>query len=444
MYDMLFNGSDLCAPSHISTPSAYAPHRTQSQALLPRTLEYVVTHRSHPKEHFTKTYAPFPADHDASCAGPDPSVTPLPQHGVTTRQDGDSSHPDESFYICKNHMMSSMGDVEGYSVSAFWPRQEFVVHHGGGGGGAAVLEWDVNLNDDHHTVRSWWEILITPRSSLRVGAGPIDSPISETYPDERIVLSFRRNVRQIRVGVADAEEWIVDEMQFGEYDYAYWRALHPNDPATVDHRIRRTMRVTFDDNQLTWGIATADDTMDEWSVPLPGGVPFAQGLVLFKTHAYTPTKDGNFDTYTFHWDNIRFSGPVTGRYDTFAASSVVYLQRNGSRAIGDNDTVTVNLPVLETMANPVLFGQVHHPMRGQVLLSINGEPNIEVSPYAYENDGCWSVDWQSFRLPLDPNVLVAGENTLTWTVGPRPPSSCVPDEEWDGFSVKFLHVQVAA
>ena len=53
---------------------------------------------------------------------------------------------------------------------------------------------------------------------------------------------------------------------------------------------------------------------------MPGGLPFTRGLVLFKTHAYNPTKDGNHDVYTFHWDNIRFDGPVGGRYEVAEAS----------------------------------------------------------------------------------------------------------------------------
>ena len=39
--------------------------------------------------------------------------------------------------------MLSMGEVEGYSVTSFWPRQEFDFANGG------VLAFDVNVNDDH-------------------------------------------------------------------------------------------------------------------------------------------------------------------------------------------------------------------------------------------------------------------------------------------------------
>lgn len=50
-----------------------------SQALLPRTFDYVVTHRTHPMEQFTKAYRPFLADHNEVCHGPDPHGEVLPQ-----------------------------------------------------------------------------------------------------------------------------------------------------------------------------------------------------------------------------------------------------------------------------------------------------------------------------------------------------------------------------
>jgi len=414
-----------------------------SQSLLPNEMDYVVTHRTHPQEHFTKDFPLFPADHDSSCAGPDPNIDPLPQHMVKTSQNSANGQADESFYICKNHLMTAMGDVIPYSVSAFWPRQEFAVK-------GNTLEFDVNLNDGH-TVRSWWEILITPRDQLKVGAGPIDSPISEKYPKDRIVLDFRRNVRSIRVGrdALPPAGWLVDETQYGQWDFAWWKDLHPQDPANIDHRIRRKMKIQFLEDRISWGIETEDGSMDEWSVDLPSSsIPFDQGLVVFKTHAYTPNKAGNMDTFTFHWDNIGFTGPNNlGKYKSYHANDVVYLQRNGDRPIGDSQEVRITLPGSfspESQNSPlVLFGQVHHPMKGQVLLSINGGQNISIEPYEYDEgtNGCFSSDWKSFRLELDPTQLVPGANTFEWTVGPRP--SCATDPlEWDGFSVKFLHVQV--
>ncbi len=409
-----------------------------SQDLLPRTFDYVATHRSHPKEHFTMDYGPFLVDHAPNCAGPNPEVSPLPQRPISSTQDSNGSNPDPTFFLCKNHMMSSMGgDVVGYSVSSFWPRQEFDFADGG------VLEFEVNINDAHGN-RSWWEIMLAPRDQLKVAPGPVDSPISETYPDDRIVLDFRRNVRTIKVGTGALapDGWLAKDTQRGQWDFAWWRDLHPDDPALDDRRVRRTMRIELEDDRINWGIETADGSFDTWSVDVPGGLPFDRGLVLFKTHAYNPTKDGNLDTYTFHWDNIRFDGPVVGRYDVAEADDVVYLQRNGDRPIGDRETVTIDLDTVGP--DPVLFGQIHQPKQGQVLLSVNGGPDQAVTPYEYDDDGCLSTDWKSFRLELDPAELRPGPNTFTWTVGPRPDCSYRTDYHWDGFSVKFLQIQTEA
>lgn len=399
-----------------------------SQALLPDNFDYVVTHRTHPKEHF-RVFAAYLADHDENCAGPNPDVSPLPQHLVTTSHESNGSNPDDSFYICKNHMMSSMGHVDGYSVTSFWPKQEFDFQSGG------YLEFDVNLNDAHP--RSWFEIMITPRSELKVGAASHQFPIDETYPKDRIVLRFFPNQkRDIQVGTAavDPEGVIVEEDERWR-----WSAHYPNDPALNDRRIRRTMRVTLLPYKIIWSIEKVDGSFDDFAVDVPGGLPFTRGLVLFKTHAYTPTKDDNMNAYTFHWDNIRFSGPVVGRYENFEAEDVIYLQANGDRPLGDQETVTIDLPHIGP--NPLLFGQVHNPLAGQVLLSVNGRSNIVVHPYDYNPGTCYSTGWKSFQLQFDPSWLKVGENTFKWTVGPRPSGCGIEEWRWDGFSIKDLEIQ---
>jgi hypothetical protein len=318
-----------------------------------------------------------------------------------------------------------MGDVEGYSVTAFWPKQEFDFTSGG------VLEFDVNLNDDHP--RSWWEVVIMPRDQLRVGAAHEWLPIDETYPEDRIVFDFSNNKRSIQVGTGaiDPDGIIVDAA-----DWSDWASQQPDDPANLDRRIRRTNRITVSNQKIAWSIEKADGTFNEHSVEVPGGLPFTRGLVLFKTHAYTPNKDGNRDNYTFHWDNIRFSGPLVGLYEDYEADALVYLQANGSRPIGEKAAVTIDLPEIET--TPVLFGQVNNAMQGQVLLSINNGPQIVVNPLTANT--CYASGWESFRVPLEQEWVHEGKNTFTWEIGPRP--SCVAEWVWDGFSIKNLEVQL--
>ena len=255
------------------------------------------------------------------------------------------------------------------------------------------------------------------------------------------MLVFQDSKRTIQVGrgALDPDGVLLDASE----DYG-WEQNHPGDIANVDRRVRRKMRVVMDDGRLIWSIETANGSFDSYQVDVPGGLPFTRGLVIFKTHAYTPEKEGNFDAYTFHWDNIRFSGPEVGRYEVYEASKPVSLETNGNRPIGDRQTIAIELP--ESPVNlghgPMLFGQIHSALRGQVMLSINGRTPIAVHPYSYSENDCTTEDWHSFRLPLDASLLRSGDNTFTWIVGPRP--ACAgSDWPWDGFSVKGLEIQFA-
>ncbi len=392
-----------------------------TQSALPASMDFSVTHRTHPRDH-NPTFEQYPADHGSDCAGP-PN-----QHLVQTSHLSNGTNPDESFFVCKNHMMSSMGDVEGYSVTAFWPRREFDFS------GAGVLSFDVNINDRHPRV--WWEVLITPRAQMKVGAAQEWLPIDETYPEDRIVLTFHQNSRrsiQIGTGAVAPDGWIIDET-----DWREWRYIEPTDPALSDRRIRRRHTIVFTDNRVSWLIEKPDGTYDRYDVDVPMGLPFSRGLVLVKTHAYTPEKDGNFDKTTFHWDNIRFTGPEVGVYDAFETNELVYLQANGSRAIGETETASITIP--RTGPNPVVFGQIHGALNGQVLLRINGGTQRTIHPLHYSDDGCSTSGWASFRLEVAPSELVVGANTFEWEIGPRP--ACVPDWMWDGFSIKGLEIQL--
>jgi len=304
-----------------------------------------------------------------------------------------------------------MGDVSGYSVTSFWPRQSFDFADGG------VLEFDVNVNENPG--RFWWEIVISPRDQLKVASADSFFPIDETYPLDRIRFSWlSTGERKIGVGTgAHAPQgWLVDETS--------WRTprfIDPDDPALTDRTIRRRMRLTLEENQIHWDIGLADGSTDRYSVDVPGGLPFDRGLVLFKTHAYTPNKDGNFDFTTWHWDNV------------------IWLQANGDRAIGDSETASINLDAVG--ANPKLFGQIHSPLRGQVLLSINGNSSITVHPHHYLEEDCASSGWSSFLIDVPPGQLKAGNNTFRWTIGPRP--NC-DTYNWNGFSIKDMELQFDA
>jgi hypothetical protein len=91
----------------------------------------------------------------------------------------------------------------------------------------------------------------------------------------------------------------------------------------------------------------------------------------------------------------------------------------------------------------VLFGQVHSGLQGQVLLRVNGGPEVAVAPHsqAPKNSACSFGTWRSFRIPLSSSQLRVGDNTVQWTVGPRP--ACAAGQWWwDGFNIKGLEVQL--
>jgi len=399
---------------------------TPSQSLLPRTFDYTATHRTHPATingPSGQGYGPFPAEHGPNCEPP-PAT-----HMVMTDHVSNGANPDQSFFICKDHMMSSMGQVEGYSVSAFWPKQEFDFAGGG------VLEFDVNLD---HRGRQWWEVMIVPKEQTQLGAARDWLPISETYPKDRIVLIFEDNNNQkLQVGKgAPSPQGMIVDTGF----WANWTTLFPNDPALTDHRIRRKMRIELEPARITWKIQKEDGTFHSWAVDVPGGLPMTRGLVFFKTHAYTPDKADNFDRFTFHWDNIRFTGPRLPAYENFEAEGgIIYLEANGNRRIGDTASHVINLPKIGP--NPVLLGQTHGGLVGQVLLSINGGPNLVVQPHSVssKDNPCHFGDWRTFRVPLPASQLRTGANTLKWTVGTR---TCgIGEWFWDGFSVKGAEIQ---
>lgn len=406
-----------------------------SQDLLPKTFDYVVTHRRDTGGNLVDMkYDSFVADHSDNCVGPVPNSPgnqdTINLHNVISSHLSKSSQPDQSFFACKNHMMSAMGDISGYSVASFWPRQEFNFANGG------VLEFDTNINNDHP--RSWWEVMIVPKEKARVAAAIDWLPIDEEYSANSIVLRFNPESQRevILTGSDDGTDTTLVKSSSCKWDQPWCVG---EDPALNDRRVRRTHRVEIQGDKIVWSIEKEDGSMHPFEVLIPQGIDIDQGLVIFKQHAYTPEKDGNTQRYTTHWDNIRFSGPVLPAYEVNEASDVVKLHANGDVPIGTKQTVTVNIP--EVKDNAWLFAQIESPVKGQVELSINGQSFIEIFPEFSDESVCQANGWHTLNQKIDSSMLIQGENTLTWRVGSADSSCDYPSWTNDGYAAKSIQVR---
>lgn len=393
-------------------PSAPAPPSSQ--------FEYAVTHRVHPAE-LQNSPGTYQGEHTSTCAPP-PAT-----HTITAMTNGRETDP--AFYRCKNHQMTALGDVSGYSLASWWPRQEYNFADGG------VLELDVNPSPLGG--RMWWEVMLAPRADTRLAAARPTLPIDETYPAEYVLYRYKGGQMSIEVNGAVCSDWRTFGESMGNVD----------DPAITDTKIRRQFRLLVEPN----GIPAMEVELDDGrfarldfgsgdsgcSTPSPV-VTIDQALPVFKHHAYTPDKDGgNGGRYTMHWDNIRFDGPQVGHYTTTHINDLVYLSANGDRPVGSSQTVNVNLSA--TGPNAQLFGQIHAPKVGGVLVRVNGGPVREVTDWTAMGGECASEHWTTFHLPLSPGELRVGNNTFEFIVGENDP--CVASWMWTGFSAKTLEVQ---
>ncbi|MDW3214177.1 MAG: hypothetical protein R8G01_09290 [Ilumatobacteraceae bacterium] len=208
-------------------------------------------------------------DHDTNCG--DPSTQRLIHR----------DRPDESFYMCRDHMMTSVGDTSGYSIAWFAPKQTFEA------GTHTSVSWDVNVTDLGN--RQWWEVSIVP-----VGT-PFLASIDWMADTAEIDYYDRRSI-------------VVGKGPFGNDGNIYTQGVDRDplgyshvcgaDPEGCDSKaIRRTFTITDNRN----GTVTVDYLGDRYTYP--GEFP-DEFKVYFKDHSYTPDKDGTPAGHTWHWDTI--------------------------------------------------------------------------------------------------------------------------------------------
>jgi hypothetical protein len=212
-------------------------------------------------------------DHDAGCG--DPAATSRTIH---------RSSPDESFYVCRDHLMTSVGDTSGYSIAWFAPKRVFQ------GGKYTKVSWDVNVTD--LGTRQWWEVSIVP----------VGTPFLAT-------VDWVAHTAEIET--YDAGSVVVGTGPFGNDGNIVTGGVS-RDPLGLDHvcgqgaadpegcaskAIRRTFTITDNRN----GTISFDFLGKRYTYP--GRFP-DQFEVYFKDHNYTPDKDGVPIGHTWHWDNL--------------------------------------------------------------------------------------------------------------------------------------------
>ncbi len=222
-------------------------------------------------------------DHDVSCGSPD-TQRPLRLNA----NDSQATRIANSFYTCKDHMMTSMGDVEAYSVVAFSPKTVF--------DNVSGIQVDVNLTD--LGTRQWLKFGVLSTSdcpSLNMRCMYSDVAASNLNTDlegpGRLIASWNGGASAGYPGGLK----IGNRGVSGQFDAG-------SDKAT-------RYPVSFVDN----GNGTVTFTVAGISRTTSGSFPECPCRVVFYDHNYTPDKSveetGRLPIgHTWHWDNVIVRG----------------------------------------------------------------------------------------------------------------------------------------
>jgi hypothetical protein len=226
--------------------------------------------------------ANWTGDHDLACGSAD-TQRPL-SSGPT------NFNVDQIFYNCRDHMMTSVGDTDGYSVTWFTPDQVF--------NSVRSVAVDVNLTD--LGTRQWLKIGV-------VSDALYNSTYAGAFPVGRVPGFL---VSDVGSSSLDSDLAGPDRMiatWSGGASAGYPGALMIGNTKTgasfnagTDKATRHP--VTLTDN----GNGTITFTAGPARATASGRFPACPCRVVFYDHDYTPTKSesGYPIGFTFHWDNI--------------------------------------------------------------------------------------------------------------------------------------------
>ena len=255
-----------------------------------------VFHRNRDVQGGGSTPDSWTGDHDLSC-GPPSTQRTLNYHPDQTMQ----QRIDNAIYLCRDHMMTSMGDVDGYSIVWLTPNQSFT------GGEVTSVSWDVNVTD--LKARQWWEVALIPDGDPHLATIPLVAGAANIDP-------YSPGSIAIGNGPFGGDKPSIYANQTQHYSSGrkwchsdVWSRAGDGTGGVFDACDDKTERVTFtltDNLDGTLTIVWGDDeqgTVERYEQTFPGAFPDTFH-VYFKDHNYTPDKGGAPIGYTWHWDNI--------------------------------------------------------------------------------------------------------------------------------------------
>lgn len=227
-------------------------------------------HGVYHRDEFLVGQTQWNGDHDLNCGGPE------------TQRVIRRNAPEESFYLCKDHLMTSIGDTSGYSTGYFSPKESFT--------GVRSVSWDVNQTDLGH--RQWWEVSVVPasfnsgvaRCPQCTASADLASTAGLPVPPANGVVVKQGHVVTVNSKTSNLTPW------------SDWCDIDREGCASKT--IRRTFTLTDNAN------GTITLNAHNRTFTFNGSFPPGPVNVVFKDHNYTPDKDGKPVGYTWHWDNI--------------------------------------------------------------------------------------------------------------------------------------------
>ncbi len=238
----------------------------------------------------------WPGDHDLECGDPSTERTVTKAGGV-----------DEMVYLCRNHLMTSIGDASAYDIVSVTPLEVFE--------GITEIRWEQNITDlGGDNDRQFTEVKIIPADVF----DPQNLPCAiEWYP---CATSTNAELGSVSVSTASSSRVINNGSTYNGAEAWMRPWMYPDDPALDSKAIRRTHYFRDNgDGTLTFGTEIDGDLPPAvstcggdcglsadgayYEITQPGSFPTGPVRVVFADHTYTPLKDP-LSGFTWHWDNL--------------------------------------------------------------------------------------------------------------------------------------------